>query len=160
MARVAVDVALPHLDRPFDYLVPADLAEQRSPVCGCGSGSPGRLVDGYVLERADESEHAGRAGPPGKVVSPEPVLSPEILRLARAVADRYAGSMADVLRLAVPPRHARVEAAPPGAVRLRRRADPPRRVGPLRRRRRPAGRAPRRRHPARRLVGAARPQLA
>ncbi|HEU4421925.1 MAG TPA: primosomal protein N', partial [Pilimelia sp.] len=39
------------------------------------------------------------------------VLSPEIARLARAVADRYAGNLADVLRLAVPPRHARAEAA-------------------------------------------------
>ena len=34
-----------------------------------------------------------------------------MLRLAREVADRYAGTLADVLRLAVPPRHARVEAA-------------------------------------------------
>ncbi|MFE9657060.1 primosome assembly protein PriA [Micromonospora sp. NPDC006431] len=36
-------------------------------------------------------------------------MAPEVARLARAVADRYAGSLADVLRLAVPPRHARVE---------------------------------------------------
>jgi primosomal protein N' (replication factor Y) len=42
-------------------------------------------------------------------VSPERVLDPEIAALARAVADRYAGNLADVLRLAVPPRHARVE---------------------------------------------------
>ncbi len=43
------------------------------------------------------------------MVSPEPVLTPEVLSLARAVADRYAGTLSDVLRLAVPPRHARVE---------------------------------------------------
>ena len=47
-----------------------------------------------------------------RVVSPEPVLTPEIAGLARAVADRYAGTLADVLRLAVPPRHARTEAKP------------------------------------------------
>ncbi|ANZ42168.1 hypothetical protein BBK82_45805 [Lentzea guizhouensis] len=36
-------------------------------------------------------------------MSPEPVLAPEIAALARAVADRYAGGMIDVLRLAIPP---------------------------------------------------------
>lgn len=44
-----------------------------------------------------------------QVVSPEPVLSEELLGLTRAVADRYAGSLADVLQLAVPPRNARAE---------------------------------------------------
>jgi primosomal protein N' (replication factor Y) len=44
-------------------------------------------------------------------VSPEPVLTPEIAGLARAVADRYAGTLADVLRLAIPPRHAATETA-------------------------------------------------
>ena len=41
------------------------------------------------------------------------MLAPEIAALARAVADRYAGTLADVLRLAVPPRHARIESEPP-----------------------------------------------
>jgi primosomal protein N' (replication factor Y) len=41
------------------------------------------------------------------------VLSPEVAVLARAVADRTAGTLPDVLRLALPPRHARVEAEPP-----------------------------------------------
>src|SRR5258707_9791906 len=31
VARIAVDVSLPHLDRPFDYLVPDDLAEAAQP---------------------------------------------------------------------------------------------------------------------------------
>ena len=71
----------------------------------------GRDVGGFVARaRSDESEPAGRlstAAP--RRVSPEPVLSPEVLAVARLVADRYAGTLADVLRLAVPPRHARVE---------------------------------------------------
>ena len=49
-----------------------------------------------------------------RVISPEPVLSPEVAELARVVADRYAGSLIDVLRMAIPPRHARVEAKPSG----------------------------------------------
>ncbi|MEU7953508.1 primosomal protein N' [Micromonospora chalcea] len=70
----------------------------------------GQLVDGWLLERAESSAHPKLAYLE-KVVSPVPVLSPEVARLARAVADRYAGSLADVLRLAVPPRHARAEKA-------------------------------------------------
>lgn len=45
------------------------------------------------------------------------MLSDEVARLIRHVADRWAGSFADVVRLAVPPRHAAVEkkAQPIGA---------------------------------------------
>jgi primosomal protein N' (replication factor Y) (superfamily II helicase) len=69
----------------------------------------GQLVDGYLLERADTSEHQGRLAFLDRVVSPEPVLTAEIAGLARAVADRYAGTLADILRLAIPPRHATAE---------------------------------------------------
>jgi primosomal protein N' (replication factor Y) len=112
-------VPLAHLDRPFDYLVPAELADEARPGTRVKVRFAGQLVDGWLLERAPASEHGGRLAYLDRLVSPEPVLAPEIARLARAVADRYAGSLADVLRLAVPPRHARVErepAADPGAV--------------------------------------------
>ncbi|SIR76556.1 primosomal protein N' [Micromonospora avicenniae] len=103
-----MDVPLAHLDRLFDYLVPAALDEQAVPGTRVKVRFAGQLVDGWLLERVDSSDHP-RLAYLEKVVSPEPVLSPEVARLARAVADRYAGSLADVLRLAVPPRHARVE---------------------------------------------------
>ncbi|MFC0509408.1 primosomal protein N' [Micromonospora costi] len=104
-----MDVPLAHLDRPFDYLVPAELDASAVPGVRVKVRFAGQLVDGWLLERVDASGHTGRLAYLEKVVSPEPVLSPEVARLARAVADRYAGSLADVLRLAVPPRHARVE---------------------------------------------------
>lgn len=110
VARVQVDVPLAHLDRPFDYLVPAELDELAVPGCRLRVRFAGQKVDGYLLERVEHSDHGGRLGFIDRVVSPEPVLTPEIATLARAIADRYAGTMADVLRLAVPPRHARVEA--------------------------------------------------
>ena len=72
----------------------------------------GRLANGFVIERVAASDHLGRLAYLDRVVSPEPVLTPEIAGLARAVADRYAGTLADVLRLAVPPRHAKAEAGP------------------------------------------------
>src|SRR5436305_6629072 len=113
VARVCVDVGLPHLDRPFDYLVPAGLAEVARPGVRVRVRFAGQLVDGFLLSRAEHSEHPGRLAYLERVVSPEPVLRPEILALARAVAQRYGGTLADVLRLAVPPRHARAEAAAP-----------------------------------------------
>ena len=106
IARVLVDLPLAHLDRPFDYLVPARLDTEAVPGCRVRVRFAGQLVDGYLLERAETSEHQGRLARLERVISPEPVLTPEIFDLARAVADRYAGTLADVLRLAIPPRHA------------------------------------------------------
>src|SRR5450631_1975357 len=112
VARVAVDVGLAHLDRPFDYLVPASMDQVAQPGVRVRVRFAGRLVGGFLLERAEASEHAGRLARLERVTSAEPVLSAEVAALARDVADRYAGTMADVLRLAVPPRHARVESEP------------------------------------------------
>ena len=112
VARVAVDTGLAHLDRPFDYRVPAAMADDAQPGCRVRVRFAGQLLDGWILERADASEHGGRLEPLRTLVSPEPVLSPEVAALARAVADRTAGTLPDVLRLALPPRHARVEAEP------------------------------------------------
>ncbi len=69
----------------------------------------GQLTDGFILDRVDSSEHQGRLSYLERVVSAEQVLTPEIAGLARAVADRYAGTLADVLRLAIPQRHAATE---------------------------------------------------
>ncbi len=112
VARIAVDVSLPHLDRPFDYLVPDDLAAAAQPGARVKVRFAGKDVDGFVLERLESSDHEGKLVRIRKVVSPEQVLTPEIADLCRAVADRYAGVLADVTRLAVPPRHAKVEAEP------------------------------------------------
>ncbi|MDG4766484.1 primosomal protein N' [Solwaraspora sp. WMMD406] len=109
VARICVDVPLPHLDRAFDYLVPEELDAGVRPGTRVRVRFAGQLVGGWVLDRAEASTHDGKLTFLDRLVSPEPVLTPEVARLARAVADRYAGHLADVLRLAVPPRHARVE---------------------------------------------------
>ncbi|WP_460604298.1 primosomal protein N' [Jatrophihabitans fulvus] len=108
-----VDVPLPHLDRPFDYLVPATLDE----VVHAGSRVrvrfAGRLVDAYVLERVDRSEHEGQLAFVERTVGDEPVLTADTVALFRAVADRWAGNFVDVVRLGVPSRHARAETSVP-----------------------------------------------
>ncbi|TDE35168.1 primosomal protein N' [Actinomadura sp. 6K520] len=115
VARIAVDMSLPHLDRPFDYLVPAELDAKAVPGCRVRVRFAGQLVDGFLLERVAESGHDGKLLYLERVTSSEPVLTPEVAALVREVADRYAGTFADVLRLAVPPRHARAEAEPAAA---------------------------------------------
>lgn len=112
VARVLVDVPLAHLDRPFDYLVPAAMAGTAVPGARVKVRFAGQDVDGFLVARAAVSEHGGRLAPLRRVVSDEPVLSPAIAHLTHLVAERYAGSRADVLRLAVPPRHATTERAP------------------------------------------------
>ncbi|MCW2549179.1 MAG: Primosomal protein, partial [Mycobacterium sp.] len=109
VASVAVDVPLPHLDRAFDYAVPAELVEAAQPGVRVRVRLAGRLLNGMILARTDGSSFTGKLQPLSKVLGTESVLSPEIAGLCRAVADRWAGTFSDVLRLAVPPRHARVE---------------------------------------------------
>lgn len=104
-------LSVPHLDREFDYLVSADQSDDAQPGVRVRVRFHGRLVDGFILERRFDTDHVGQLGWLDRVVSAEPVLTPEVRRLADAVASRYAGTRADVLRLAIPPRHARAEAA-------------------------------------------------
>ncbi|MFI1765646.1 primosomal protein N' [Streptomyces sp. NPDC020800] len=125
VARVLVDKGVLHLDRYFDYAVPEELDAEAQPGVRVrvrfgagrhrvreGRREGGGLIDGFLIERRAESDYSGPLAALAQVVSSEPVLSEELLGLARAVADRYAGSLADVLQLAVPPRSARAERRP------------------------------------------------
>lgn len=114
--RVLLDSPLPQLDRLFDYLVPAALAAEARPGVRVRVPlrSAGRVSDGYLVELADADRPADYPGPLSEidsVVSPVPVLAPEVWELARTLADRSAGGAANILRLAVPPRQVRVEKA-------------------------------------------------
>lgn len=109
IARVLPLLQVSHLDREFDYLVPPDLDAAAQPGVRVRIRFSGRLVDGYLLERLPRTDHEGRLARLDRVVSPLPVLTGPVLALVTEVAARYAGTRADVLRLAIPPRHARVE---------------------------------------------------
>ena len=169
VARVAVDVPLAHLDRPFDYLVPERLVGRRPcPAAGSGSGSRASWSTATCWTRAAESEHQGRLAYLERVVSPEPVLTPGDRGpgpRGRRPLRRHPGRRAAAGHPAPARRAPRSAAAPPAAER--RRSAGRRRPGPApwAARTRPApafldaaGRAAR--APRAVLVRAARPALA
>lgn len=117
IARVLPMLSLPHLDREFDYLITDEQAAAAQPGVRVRVRFHGRLIDGFVWQRRTDTDHTGKLGYLERVISAEPVVTAEVRQLVEAVAARYAGSRPDVLRLAIPPRHARVEreaAAPAG----------------------------------------------
>jgi primosomal protein N' (replication factor Y) (superfamily II helicase) len=107
-ARVVVEVAPAHLDRPFDYLVPDGWAVrggQRVRV-----DFAGRRVTGWVVGVGEETDtDPARIRPLHQVQGEHTWFDEDDLRLYRWVADRYAATLADVLRHAMPERVAGAE---------------------------------------------------
>lgn len=110
-AQVAVDTPLLHLDRPFDYSIPPEMSGEVVWGSRVRVLFGGRKLLGWVVGFSESVERPERVGPILEVVGAVALLSPEVHRLARLSADRWIGSLSDVLRSAVPPRQARVEAA-------------------------------------------------
>ena len=150
IAQVTIDSPLPHLDRLFDYGIPKRLDDDAQVGARVRVRFGGRNVDGFIVAR-----HRSTAQPDIKpirrVVGGLPVLTPEILELCSQIAREYAGGLADVLRLAIPPRHAGTEervlaqepAAPPTPEPPRGEAWEPYRAGRAFLRRLGAGESPR-----------------
>jgi len=109
VARVLIESSLPHLDRPFDYSVPEGLDGAAQPGVRVKVKFNGQELSGFILDRVAESDAGHTLVPLHKVVSPVQVLTPGMAELARRVAARYAGTVSDVLRVAVPPRVAKLE---------------------------------------------------
>ena len=110
VARVRVDSTLPQVDRTFDYRVPAELSEDAVPGARVRVLFNGHELTGYIEERAATTDWTRTSLLPIKsVLSRVPSVAPEIFALAEALADRYASTVANVLRLAVPPRIAALD---------------------------------------------------
>jgi primosomal protein N' (replication factor Y) len=110
-ARLALESPLPQLDRLFDYRIPEAILGQirlgNRVKVPFGHGK--KLLDGFVVELADKASFEGKVADIADLVSAVPALQPEIYKLARAVADRQAATLGDVLKLAVPSRAVAVE---------------------------------------------------
>ncbi|MDR2973911.1 MAG: hypothetical protein LBV00_04245 [Propionibacteriaceae bacterium] len=110
IAQVYVDSGAAHLDRPFDYDVPASMEDDIRVGVRVKVRFNGRALSGLVVGLADHSDQAKLVALT-KLVSPQVVAPAESIQLFRAVADHCAGTFMDVARLAIPPRHARSESA-------------------------------------------------
>ena len=87
-----VESSLPHLDRPFDYSVPAASTPAAQPGVRVKVKFNGQELAGYLMERAAESDAGHPLVPLHKVVSPVPVLTPAVADLAVPSRPRYAGT--------------------------------------------------------------------
>lgn len=106
VARVIVDSPLPHLDRLFDYLVPPEFDAAAQPGTRVMVPFAGKQTPAWVWERGATTTHPKRLTKIRRVISPLVVAPAETRRLVEAVAERCAGTRSDVLRLAIPARHA------------------------------------------------------
>ena len=109
VARVLLDSPVPHLDRVFDYMVPAAMAQEALPGTRVVVRFGEQDMRGWIWERGDTTTHIGRLSALRRVVSDLPVLPETSRRLIEAVATRSAGTRSDVVRLALPARHATTE---------------------------------------------------
>lgn len=113
IAHVAVSSGLAHLDRPFDYLIPDDLVDRVQVGVRVRVKLAGRLCDGVVVAVDHEQQPGVTLAPVEKLVSDQVVATPDQLNFARHVADHWAGTLDEVLRWAIPTRHATTETANP-----------------------------------------------
>lgn len=104
-ARVAVDVKTRALAAPFTYTVPARLEASVVPGCCVVVEFGRRPAVGYVLavdEMLDPGLTGARLLPIQQVLS-EALFLPEAGEVAQWVAQEYASSLADAVRLFLPP---------------------------------------------------------
>ncbi|MDO4887948.1 MAG: primosomal protein N' [Actinomycetaceae bacterium] len=109
VAHVHVELHQPHLDRVFDYLIPAKFDAAAVVGARVVVDVAGLRAPGFIVARDSRSAGGARLRPLRRVVSALPVLTPQVYELAQQVAARQASSVSDVLSLAVPQRHARAE---------------------------------------------------
>lgn len=111
VARVLPLLGVAHLDRVFDYQIDSEQDALAQPGVKVRVRFGGRLVDAILLERSSTSEHEGSLKWLERVISGEVVYPPQTRALVESVALRYGGVTSDVIRMAIPARHAKAEEA-------------------------------------------------
>ena len=100
-ARVVVESDLLQLDREFDFLVPKNLADtvQVGQRVRFQLGRTKKLASGFISSLPTESSFA--TSELVEIVDSEPVVTQEIFRLSRQVANRQAVALGEILQQAV-----------------------------------------------------------
>ena len=104
VAKIAVSAATYWLDKPYDYLVPENLAERVRP--GMRVYVPfsrgNRRTEGVVLALADHADCEQQLKAILTLLDPEPVISDEQLKLAYFMRDRFFCTVYDAVRAMLP----------------------------------------------------------
>ena len=108
-ARVWVDTGVFHLDAPFDYQVPEDIADEVKVGVRVQVAFGQRQVEGLVIERVQSAQARSKFKAITKVLSPHPVATIGSLQLIEAVANRWASNPWEIIKNAIPARVASVD---------------------------------------------------
>lgn len=104
VAKVAVSAATYWLDKPYDYLVPVELAEKAFPgarvIVPFSRGN--RRTEGVILALSEDTSYEKALKALQDVLDDEPVLRPEQLRLAYFMRERFFCTVFDALRAMLP----------------------------------------------------------
>lgn len=111
VARVLPLLGISHLDRGFDYYVTEADSAAAQPGVRVRIRFAGRLCDALVLSREPTPEFSGELRFIERVISDFVVYPPQLAALVESLADRYGGVRSDIIRSALPPRHAKAEEA-------------------------------------------------
>lgn len=102
-AHVVIDIPVLKIDHPFEYEIPESLMSKikvgSTVLCPFGTGH--QL--GYVVDVVDEPSFLKKHSKLLDVLDEHPVFTPDIVEVARFVADRYLSTMGEILRMALPP---------------------------------------------------------
>ncbi|WP_137656711.1 primosomal protein N' [Bifidobacterium moukalabense] len=110
IAQVVLDVQATHLGQTFDYYVEEQYSDAARPGVMVRVRFGGQRVNGIIWSRADTSDTPASALRFIERVVTDGVLVPRTMREdITLIADAFGGTRANILRLAVPPRVARVE---------------------------------------------------
>jgi len=103
VAKIAVSAATYHIDKPYDYLIPAGLEEQAAPgmrvMVPFGIGN--RKTEGVILSLGKTDDHK-RLKTITSCIDEKPVLNIENIKLALWMSDRFFCTVYDALRVMLP----------------------------------------------------------
>ena len=104
VARIAVSAATYWLDKPYDYLVPPEMADRALP--GMRVHVPfsrgNRRTEGVILALIEESRYDKQLKPILALLDEEPILTPEQLKLAYFMRERFFCTVYDAIRAMLP----------------------------------------------------------
>lgn len=108
-AKVVLETSVPHLDREFDYQIPENLTGTIRIGTRVLVPFGRQRLNGWVVELFSKSNFQNKIAAIIKPIGSISTLKPQILDLAQFTATHFAGTVSDVLRFAIPPRHVKTE---------------------------------------------------